>query len=230
MAAALRSRGTHVSARKVAQVLDSEGLMYAHQRMDRLEQLVLQGRIEPDEEQIRALERYDPCFQERGRTGTRPGERILVFTCGPVAAGRSADGIRIPAYAHFAIDTCTGMTFGLVQAGNSALGRELLIQAEVLPFFKRHGYSVVQVDHLGQRAPRSPFVTRMLKEVLPAWLQSTPGHTEVTVGELQHRLDAVLDQYNHRPLEGFPNLGQPPICRLRAATEGGKENRARMQK
>jgi hypothetical protein len=220
IANALRDRGVLVSVRKVLQVFTQERLNHAWQRLERLEWQVVCGAVTPNEEQVRALEAHDPCFRERQLCGSRPGERVLVFSAGPVgAAARSMARVpmRVPVHVHFAIDTFSGYAFGLVQAGEASVGRELLWRAGVAPFLAEHGFTLQHV-HLLEEERRSGFAIRLLQAVLPKWLSRVPGGDEVTVAGLQRRLDAVLSAYNRSPVTGFPNMGQPPICRL---TGGG---------
>lgn len=214
IAGALRDRGVMVSVRKVLQVFTQERLNYAWQRMERLEWQVLCGGLTPNEEQVRALEAHDPCFRERQLCGSRPGERVLIFSAGPVGAAGARSIARVPVHVHFAIDTFSGYAFGLVQAGGALVGRELLWRVEVASFLAQHGFPLQQVHPLEGEAIRSAFAIRLLKAVLPKWLSMVPAGDEVTVADLQRRLDAVLSAYNRSPVTGFPNMGQPPICRL----------------
>jgi transposase InsO family protein len=232
----LRHAGVSLSAVTVQDILNKNGLGTRAQRLYALERQHLEEQIELDEEQIRVLEKHNPCFRERHVESSGPGELLCADTS---KVGTLADGTKV--ILHAAVDTYGSYGFGLVHGSKQPEASALLLHNDVLPFYREHGLTVGailtdngrefcgtrahpyevylelnDIDHRRTRV-RSPqtngFVERFIRTAKEEFFRLAFARKLYTsLDELQADFDIWLQDYNtERPHLGYRNMGRCPI-------------------
>lgn len=236
LAIKLRQTGVSLSAVTVQDILNKHGLGTRAQRLYALERKHLEEQVELDEEQIRVLEKHNPCFRERHVESRCPGELLSADTS---KAGTLSDGTKV--VLHAVVDTYGSYAFGLVHTSKQPEASALLLHNDVLPFYRDHGLPVgailtdkgrefcgthahpyevyLALNNIEHRRTkvRSPqtngFVERFIRTAKEEFFRlAFLPKLYTSLDELQADFDAWLREYNtERPHLGYRNMGRCPI-------------------
>ena len=232
----LRLAGISVSPATVRNLWLKEGLETKYKRILRLEEEQHGHEIELTEEQIRLLEKANPCFRERHVESPYPGYLLSqdTFSVGVIkGVGRI--------YLQAVVDTYGSYAFGKLYTSKLPETAADVLYDRVLPFYESHGLRVEHVltdngrefcgrpmihpyqiflelnDIVHRRTkvatPRTNgFVERFNRTVLDEFFRETFRQKFYpSVDELQLDLDIWLTYYNtERPHRGYRNLGRRP--------------------
>lgn len=246
----LQLEGISVSSSTVRNLWLKEGLETRYKRILRLEEQTQGKRIELTEEQIRLLEKANPCFRERKVESRYPGYLLSQDT---FAVGVIKGVGRI--YLQAVVDTYGSYAFGKLYTSKLSETAVDVLYDRVLPFYEAHGLKVEHIltdngrEYCGRAmihpyqiflelydikhrrtkvaTPRTNgFVERFNRTVLDEFFRETFRRKLYTsVEELQVDLDKWLDYYNReRPHRGYRNMGKRPIETI----EKGKKVKAKM--
>jgi len=233
----LRLRGVSVSPTTVRNLWLKEGLETRYKRTLRLEEETHGGDIELTAEQIRLLEKANPCFRERHVESSYPGYLLSqdTFYVGVIkGVGRI--------YLQAVVDTYGSYAFGKLYTSKLPETAVDVLYDRVLPFYESHGLRVEHIltdngrEYCGRAmihpyqiflelydishrktkvaTPRTNgFVERFNRTVLDEFFREAFRKTLYTsVEELQVDLDQWLTYYNtERPHRGYRNMGKRPI-------------------
>lgn len=130
----LGAENISISPVTVHNILTRRGISTRKARALRLEENVLQDRIELSSEQIEFLERVNPCYRERYMQGRRPCE-FLVHDI--LLLGKFENLGRL--YLQLIVDTCTLLGFGSICTTRSPSHAINILDDVVLPFFHSYG-------------------------------------------------------------------------------------------
>lgn len=233
----LRLRGISVSPSTVRNIWIREGLETRYKRILRLEEERHGRDIELTEEQIRLIEKANPCFRERRVESTYPGYLLSqdTFMVGVIkGVGRI--------YLQAVVDTFGSYAFGKLYTSKLPETAADLLNDRVLPFYRKHGLRVEHIltdngrEYCGRpmihpyqiflefndikhrrtkvATPRTNgFVERFNRTVLDEFFtEAFVKKLYTSLDELQGDLDKWLDYYNNkRPHRGYRNMGRRPI-------------------
>lgn len=238
----LRLEGVHVSPSTVRNLWIKEGLETRYKRLLRLEEEKNGQDIDLTEEQIRFLEKANPCFRERKVESPYPGYLLSqdTFHVGTIkGVGRI--------YLQAVVDTYSSFAFGKLYTSKLPETAVDVVYDRVLPFYEAQGLQVehiltdngreycgrpmihpfaifLELNDIGHRrtkvaTPRTNgFVERFNRTVLDEFFRETFREKFYpSVEELQEDLDRWLQHYNYeRPHRGYRNMGRRPIETLEA--------------
>jgi transposase InsO family protein len=233
----LRLEGVSVSPSTVRNIWLKEGLENKYKRILRLEEEKNGTDIELTAEQIRLLEKANPCFRERRVESAYPGYLLSqdTFMVGTLKGiGR--------VYLQAVVDTYGSYAFGKLYTSKLPETAADVLYDRVLPFYESHGLTVEHVltdngrEYCGRpmvhpyqiflelqdiehrrtkvATPRTNgFVERFNKTVLDEFVREAfRDKFYASVEELQVDFDKWLDFYNNeRPHRGYRNMGRRPI-------------------
>jgi len=233
----LRLEGVSVSPSTVRNIWLKEGLENKYKRILRLEEEKNGTDIELTAEQIRLLEKANPCFRERRVESPYPGYLLSqdTFLIGTIkGVGR--------VYLQNVVDTYGSYAFGKLYTSKLPETAADVLYDRVLPFYESHGLTVEHIltdngrEYCGRpmvhpyqiflelhdiehrrtkvATPRTNgFVERFNKTVLDEFVRETfRDKFYGSVEELQVDFDKWLDFYNNeRPHRGYRNMGRRPI-------------------
>ena len=233
----LRLEGVSVSPSTVRNLWIKEGLESRYKRILRLEEEKNGKDIKLTEEQIRLLEKANPCFRERRVESAYPGYLLSQDT---LFVGTIKGVGRI--YLQNVVDTYGSYAFGKLYTSKLPETAADVLYDRVLPFYESHGLKVehiltdngreycgrpmvhpyqifLDLYDIGHRrtkvaTPRTNgFVERFNKTVVDEFIRETfRDKLYLSVEELQVDLDKWLDYYNNeRPHRGYRNMGRRPI-------------------
>jgi len=248
----LRLQGISVSASTVRNIWIREGLETRYKRILRLEEKLHGKGIELTEEQIRLIEKANPCFRERKVESPYPGYLLSqdTFMVGTIkGVGRI--------YLQAVVDTYSSYAFGKLYTSKHQVTAVDVLHDRVLPFYEEQGLKVEHIltdngrEYCGRAmvhqyeiflelndivhrrtkvaTPRTNgFVERFNRTVLDEFFSEVFRKKLYTsVDELQKDLDEWLQYYNNeRPHRGYRNMGRRPIETL----ELGKKLRKELRK
>lgn len=243
----LQLEGVSVSPATVRNIWLKEGLQTRYQRILRLEEQTHGKDVNLTEEQIRLLEKANPCFRERKVESPYPGYLLSQDT---FMVGTMKGVGRI--YLQAVVDTYGSYAFGKLYTSKRPETAVDVLYDRVLPFYQEqelkvehiltdngreycgramiHPYQVfLELSEIGHRTtkvstPRTNgFVERFNRTVLDEFFRETFRKKLYTaVDELQNDLDVWLNHYNHeRPHRGYRNMGKRPIETI----ESGKKKK-----
>ena len=233
----LQLEGISVSPATVRNLWLKEGLQTRYQRILRLEEQTHGKDVNLTEEQIRLLEKANPCFRERKVESPYPGYLLSQDT---FMVGTMKGVGRI--YQQTFIDTYAKVGFAKVYDKKTPLTAADLLNDRVVPFFdeygipvsriltdrgteycgnhERHEYelylAVEDIDHTRTKT-KSPqtngICERFHKTVLNEFYRvAFRKKLYTTLEEIQADLDAWLAQYNcERPHQGRWCFGKTPM-------------------
>jgi transposase InsO family protein len=233
----LRLEGISVSPSTVRNLWLKEGLETKYKRILRLEESRHGKDIDLTEEQIKLLEKANPCFRERKIESPYPGYLLSQDTfCVGVIKGVG----RI--YLQAVVDTYGSYAFGKLYTSKLPETAVDVLYDRVLPFYESHDLTVEHIltdngrEYCGRAmihpyqiflelydikhrrtkvaTPRTNgFVERFNRTVLDEFFRETFRKKLYTsVEELQADLDEWLKDYNtERPHRGYRNMGRRPI-------------------
>lgn len=232
----LKLQGVNVSSPTIQNILIKQGLGQKYERLLELERRHLEEGLELTAEQIKALEKANPCFRERHVESSRPGELLSADT---FSVGTLKGIGRI--YLHAVVDTYGSYAFGYLHTSKQPEAAALLLHNDVLPFYRERGLPVDAVltdngrefcgkemhpyelylalndiEHRTTRV-RSPqtngFVERFNRTIKEEFFEVVFVQKFFeSVAALQEDLDAWLIHYNvERPHRGYRNMGRRPV-------------------
>lgn len=236
LSAMLRVNGINISSVTVQNILIKHGLASHYDRLLALEKRALENGIELQPEQVRWLEKNNPCFRERHVESGCPGELISQDT---YYVGHLKDIGKV--YMQTAVDTFGSYAFGRLYTAKLPECAAHLLHNDVLPFYRalgipvsavltdngkefcgteNHPYelylSLNDIEHRNTRVRRpqtNGFVERFHRTVQgeffsPAFIKNFYPSVEA----LQADLDIWLVFYNtERPHLGYRNMGRRPM-------------------
>jgi transposase InsO family protein len=238
----LRLEGVAVSPSTVRNLWIKENLETKYKRLLRLEEEKNGQDIDLTEEQIRFLEKANPCYRERRVESPYPGYLLSQDT---FHVGRIKGVGRI--WLQAVVDTYGSFAFGKLYTSKLPETAVDVLYDRVLPFYESqdlkveniltdngreycgramiHPYQIFlelnDIDHRRTKVARprtNGFVERFNRTVLDEFLRETFREKFYTsVEELQEDLDKWLDYYNYeRPHRGYRNMGRRPIETIEA--------------
>jgi transposase InsO family protein len=233
----LRLEGVSVSPSTIRNIWLKEDMETRYKRLLRLEEEKSGQDVALSEEQIKLLEKANPCFRERNVESPYPGyllsqDTFLVGTLKGIG--------RI--YLQAVVDTFGSFAFGKLYTSKLPETAVDILYDRVLPFYQEHALGVEHIltdngrEYCGRpmihpyqifiefndiqhrktkvATPRTNgFVERFNRTVLDEFFRET-FRTKFygSVEELQQDLDQWLRYYNYeRPHRGYRNMGRRPI-------------------
>lgn len=231
----LKLQGISISSPTIQKILARHNLGSQYQRWLRLEEKHLTEGFPLTPEQVRKIEKYNPCFRERHVESGRPGELLAqdTFFVGNIK------GIG-KVYMNAVVDTYGSFAFGFLHTGRLPECAVSVLYNDVLPFYKEKGIAVKailtdngtefcgrdthpyeiylalnDIEHRRTKV-RSPktngFAERFNRTALDEFFRSVFREKFYeSVEALQNDLDEWLYHYNYeRPHLGYRNLGKRP--------------------
>ena len=212
------------------------GLQKRHERLLRLEKTVRERDFELTEEQILALERFDPEYRERHIEVKKTGELVAVDT---FFAGTLKGVGKV--YIQTVLDCFSRYVWARLYTSKMPVTAVQILNNHVLPFFEEHGVKVetvlsdngrefcgredqhpyelfLQLEEIEHRKTKvgrpqsNGFIERFHRTLLDEHLR-VKGRTTwyESVEEMQADLDAYLETYNrNRPHRGRGMEGRAP--------------------
>jgi transposase InsO family protein len=236
LSAELLKEGMTLSNFTVQAILNKAGLGSRHQRFLHLEDDLLKG-VELPLEQVRRLERLNPCLRERHVESSRPGE-LVSFDTFFVGVFKGIGRVHL----HTAVDTFGSYAFGALATARNSLKAAELLYGQVAPFYEACGLELgaVLTDngtefcgtethsfeatlfHLGvqhrrtrvKRPQTNGFVERFHRTVLEEFFRvELRKRVFETLDDLELALQEWICRYNtDRPHQGYRNKGKPPYA------------------
>ncbi len=232
----LKLMGISVSSPTIQKILIKHGMGSRYQRLLKLEEKALDQKIELTAEQVKAIEKANPCFKERHVESTRPGELLCQDT---FYVGHLKGVGKV--YLQAVVDTYCSYGFGYLHTGKLPEHAATILHNDVLPQYREWGIPVSTIltdngrEYCGKehhtyelylslndiehrttkvRSPQTNgFVERFNRTVLDEFLRpSLRQKFYGSVESLQEDLDQWLKHYNEeRPHRGYRNRGKRPI-------------------
>lgn len=233
----LRLEGVSVSPSTIRNLWIKENLETRYKRMLKLEEEKNGQEMDLTEEQIRLLEKANPCFRERHVESPYPGYLLCqdTFMVGTLKGiGR--------VYLQAVVDTYGSFAFGKLYTSKVPETAVDVLYDRVLPFYEAQGLVVENIltdngreycgrpmihpyqiflelhdiEHRRTKVARprtNGFVERFNRTVLDEFFREAFRTTfYASVDELQVDLDRWFQHYNYeRPHRGYRNLGRRPI-------------------
>jgi len=238
----LRLEGISVSPTTIRNIWIKEGLETRYKRILRFEERMNGKEIDLTEEQVRLLEKANPCFRERHVESPYPGFLLSqdTFMVGAIkGVGR--------VYLQAVVDTYGSYALGKLYTSKLPETAVDILYDRVLPFYEAHELMVEHlltdngkeycgrpmihpyeiflelndIEHRRTKVGRprtNGFVERFNRTILDEFFREAFRKTfYLSVEELQKDLDVWLDYYNNeRPHQGYRNRGKRPIETIRA--------------
>lgn len=238
----LRLEGISISPGTVRNIWIKEDLVTRYKRLLRLEEEKNGGDVDLTEEQIRFLEKANPCFRERKVESPYPGYLLSQDT---FHVGRIKGVGRI--WLQAVVDTYGSFAFGKLYTSKLPETAVDVLYDRVMPFYESQGLKIEHIltdngreycgrpmihpyqifldfndiEHRRTKVARprtNGFVERFNRTVLDEFFRETFREKFYTsVEELQEDLDRWLHCYNYeRPHRGYRNMGRRPIETIEA--------------
>jgi len=237
----LRLMGVSISSPTIQHLLIKHGLASRYDRLLKLEQRATTEKLDLSAEQIRAIEKANPCFRERHVESKRPGELLAQDT---FYVGQLKGVGKV--YLQAVVDTYGSYAFAYLHTAKVPEHAALVLHNDVLPQYQKWGLTVGAVltdngrEYCGTeshpyevylalndirhrrtkvKSPRTNgFVERFNRTILDEFLRPAFRQRFYTsLKALQKDLDAWLKFYNHeRPHQGYRNQGKRPIDTVQA--------------
>jgi len=233
----LRLQSVTVSPSTVRNIWLKENMETKYKRLLRMEEDKNGKDIDLTEEQIKLLEKANPCFRERHVESFYPGYLLSQDTF-MVGALKGIGRI----YLQAVVDTYGSFAFGKLYTSKLPETAVDVLYDRVLPFYKNHGLVVEHIltdngrEYCGKpmihpyqifleftdikhrrtkvATPRTNgFVERFNRTILDEFFRETfRDKFYASIEELQKDLDKWLNYYNHeRTHRGYRNMGKRPI-------------------
>jgi len=232
----LMLKGVQVSSGGVRGVWMRHGLTTKHERLLRLEETARERKLKLTDEQIRALERFDPEYRERHIEVHYTGDLVAVDTFF-VGILKGVGKV----YLQTVLDCFSRHVWGRFYTSKLPLTAVQVMNNDVLPFFDEHGVGIktvlsdngreycgrpdrhpyelfLQLEDIEHRTTRvrrpqsNGFIERFHRTLLDEHLR-VKGRTTwyETLEEMQQDLEVYLEQYNtKRPHRGRGMEGNTP--------------------
>jgi len=232
----LKLQGISVSSPTIQDILIKNGLASRYDRLLKLEQKALTEKIQLTAEQVRAIERANPCFRERHIESKKPGELLAQDT---FYVGQFKGVGKV--YMQAVVDTYGSYAFAYLHAGKLPEHAAAVLHDDVLPQYREWGLKVgavltdngreycgkdshpyelyLALNDLEHRKTKvkhpqtNGFVERFNRTVLDEFFrQAFREKPYESVETLQKDLDKWVKSYNEeRPHQGYRNLGKRPL-------------------
>ena len=137
LSAQLKLRNVSVSSPTIQKILIKNGLASKYERLLRLEAQALDHEVELTPAQVAAIEKANPCFQERHVESTRPGELLCQDTF-YVGVLKGVGKV----YLQAVVDTFGSYAFGYLHTGKLPEQAALILHNDVLPQYQEWGLSI----------------------------------------------------------------------------------------
>jgi transposase InsO family protein len=233
----LKQEGILLSSTTVRNVLLREGLETKYKRILRLEETRWGTDTDLTEEQVRFIEKTNPCFRERKVESYYPGYLLCqdTFTVGTLKGiGR--------VYLQAVIDTYGSYAFGKLYTSKGSETAADVLYDRVLPFYEDQGIRVehiltdngteycgrfmthpyeifLELNEIKHRRTRvatprtNGFVERFNRTILDEFFREVfRKKFFASIEEIQQDLDVWLAYYNQdRPHRGYRNMGRRPV-------------------
>jgi transposase InsO family protein len=232
----LKLKDVCVSAPTIQNILNKNNIGLKYQRLLKLEEMSQNKEIELNADQVKAIEKANPCYRERHIESSRPGELIGqdTFYVGYLKGVGKV-------YMQAVVDTFGSYAFAYLHTSKQPEHSVAVIHNDVLPQYDEWGISVSailtdngreycgtdshpfevylslnDIDHRKTKV-RHPqtngFVERFNRTVLDEFFRVAFRKTFYeSVDALQKDLDKWLRFYNfERPHQGYRNMGKCPI-------------------
>lgn len=141
LSAELSKEGIVISNFTVQRTLNKAGLGTRFQRYLALEEKALEG-VQIPEQQLRTLEKLNPCFKERHVESSKPGE-LVSFDTFFVGVFKGIGRV----YLFTAVDTFGSYAFGNLATQRTAVRAAELLYGQVAPFYEAHGLVLEKCAH-----------------------------------------------------------------------------------
>lgn len=237
----LKLDGVSVSSPTIQSILIKHELGTRFQRLLKLEAQAAEEGFELTPEQIRAVEKANPCFRERHIESSRPGELLAADTFF-VGTFKGVGKV----YLHTVVDTYGSYAFGFLHTSKLPEAAVSVLHNDALPFYadrqipvsalltdngrefcgtEAHPYELylalrgVAHRRTKVRSPKTNgFVERFQRTAKEEFFELALRETcYESVDALQADFDAWLAHYNtERPHLGYRNRGKRPIDTVNA--------------
>ncbi len=244
----LMLEGIKVSSPTVQDILIKNGMGSRYERLLKLEERVLEQKIELTPQQVGMIEKANPAFKERHVESSRPGELLSqdTFYVGYLKGVGKV-------YLHTVVDTYGSYAFGFLYTSKQPEAAVAVLHNDVLPFYQDQNISVekiltdngrefcgtdshpfemyLQLNDIKHKRTkvRKPqtngFVERFHRTVLDEFFRlAFRSKLYESVEALQADLDAWLIYYNtERTHQGYRNRGRRPMDVIRDYLEQGQK-------
>lgn len=231
----LRLTGVSVSKVTVHKILSKHGMRTIYERLFILEEKASRQPIKLSAEQIRLIEKANPCYRERHIESSRPGELLAQDTF-YVGTFKGVGKV----YMNAVVDTFGSYAFALLHPSKAPEYGVALLHNDVLPFYAErsvcvgavitdngtefcgrniHPYELYlalnDIEHRRTKVRRpqtNGFVERFNRTALDEFFRVVFRQKFYEgIESLQNDLDAWLHNYNYlRPHRGYRNMGRRP--------------------
>jgi len=228
----LKMERKKVSSSTIQSILIKNCLGRKDERLLQLQEREAAGFIKLSNEQLRAIEQFNPCFWEREEESTKPGEFLtqMKFRIGKLAGAG-------PIFLDAIVDTYCSYAFASLHTNHQPQYTVTLLCSEVLPSYKELGLTVVALEtpyedqfseskpypyksslqtlgivHSWRDYPNNGFVERFYNIAMEEFFVSAlrEGYYE-GLEALQIAFNRWLIHYNTvRVHSGYRNFGKPP--------------------
>ena len=232
----LQLEGISVSGPTIQKILEKNGMGSKYERLLTLEEKVLSKEVELTPEQVKAIEKANPCFKERHVESSRPGELLCQDTF-MVGIFKGVGKV----YLQAVVDTYGSYAFGYLHTGKLPEHSAFVLHNDVLPQYEEWGLEVKAVltdngrEYCGREhhpyelylalndiehrktkvnSPKTNgFVERFNRTVLDEFFRPVLRRKFYgSIEALQKDLDEWLRHYNReRTHQGYRNRGKRPI-------------------
>ena len=236
--------GVAISSPTVQKILIEHGMGTRYERLLKLEERLAAEPIELSAEQIRLIEKANPCFRERHVESSRPGELLAQDTF-HVGTFKGIGKV----YLQAVVDTYGSYAFAFLHTTKRPECAVAILHNEVIPFYEDRGLAIGAVltdngrefcgtethpfelylalndiEHRKTRVRRpqtNGFVDRFNRTLLDEFFRTALRENPVeSLDRLQARLDPWLQHYNtERPHRGYRNMGKRPIETINQALQ-----------
>ena len=222
--------------------MERHGLGSRYQRLLKLEKEHLTQGKQLSQEQIKSIEKANPCFKERHVESKAPGYLLSQDT---LYAGKLKEVGKV--YMQTVVDTYGSFAFGYLHTGKLPDHAALILHNDVVPFYQKHGLKIeailtdngreycgrlthhhyeiyLELNGIEHRKTRiatpqtTGFAERFNRTVKEEFFDIALRQKLYTsVEELQKDLNEWLKHYNYeRPHQGYRNMGRRPIETIEA--------------
>lgn len=231
----LKEKNINMSASAIYNILVKHQMGTKKERLAKIIEKYSDHLEDLSPEQMEALKKYDPWFQERQIRGKQPGDLLAQDT---IFIGFYSNMEEI--YLQVVVDSYSSYAFGFLHIGKNADYAVAIIHNEVLPFFRERGLKINGIltdngrEYCGKEGHHyelylklndlkhiktttkqcsNIFIKQFKKIVMDEFVKPVAGSKSVEdIESLQKQCERWLLFYNsERPYQGFPNNGEPPV-------------------
>lgn len=233
----LKGQGLVISSPTIQKILIKNEMGNKNERLWKLEEKALSGKIQLSEEQITKIEKFNPCFRERTNPTSGPAQLLAQDT---IMVG-SLSGIG-KVYLQSVVDTYNSFAFGFLHPGRLPDCAVAALHNDVLPFYhgqniqikaivtnngrqycgtEKHHYELYlilnEIEHqttVIHNSLNNGFIERFHQIVFSEFFQKILLKKAYdSIEKLQSDFDGWLYYYNfERPHHGYRNMGKTPYA------------------